>query len=178
MIEAQRFSRDMKQTAQKEEILSQFREIPVETDQVVLVKILPHFEGLSLPQYMTEGASGIDLVAACQDPVVLQPGDRALIPTGLIIALPKEWEAQIRPRSGLAIKHGITLLNTPGTIDSDYRGEIQLIMINHGKETFTITRGIRIAQMVFARVVKARLERVDNLDETCRGAGGFGHTGH
>ena len=144
----------------------------------VSVKTLPHFEGLSLPQYMTEGASGMDLLAACQDPVTLQAGDRALIPTGLIIALPKDVEAQIRPRSGLAIKHGITLLNTPGTIDADYRGEIQIILINHGKEPFIVTRGMRIAQMVLAKVVKASLEIVDNLDGTRRGAGGFGHTGH
>lgn len=144
----------------------------------VRVKTLPHFDGLPLPKYMTEGASGIDLLAACQDPVVLQAGDRALIPTGIIISLPKDAEAQIRPRSGLAIKHGITLLNTPGTIDSDYRGEIQIIMVNLSKEPFTVTRGMRIAQMVLSKVVKAELEIVDNLDETRRGAGGFGHTGH
>lgn len=144
----------------------------------VQVKTLAHFEGLSLPQHMTHGSSGMDLLAASQEPVVLQPGDRALIPTGIVIALPHQFEAQIRPRSGLAIKHGITLLNTPGTIDSDYRGEIQVIVINHGKEPFTITRGMRIAQMVLTRVVKAKLEVVDNLDETHRGAGGFGHTGH
>jgi dUTP pyrophosphatase len=144
----------------------------------VQIKTLPHFEGLPLPQYQTEGASGIDLVAACQEPVMLQPGDRALVPTGMVISLPKNHEAQIRPRSGLAIKHGITLLNTPGTIDSDYRGEIQIILINHSKETFTVTRGMRIAQMVLAEVVKAKLEVVDNLDGTRRGAGGFGHTGH
>ncbi len=142
------------------------------------VKTLPHFEGLPLPQYQTEGASGIDLLAACKDSVTLQPGDRVLMPTGIIIALPKHLEAQIRPRSGLAIKHGITLLNTPGTIDSDYRGEIQVILINHAKEAFTVTRGMRIAQMVLAEVVKAKLEVVDNLCETRRGAGGFGHTGH
>jgi dUTP pyrophosphatase len=127
---------------------------------------------------MTEGSSGIDLLAACKDPVALQPGDRALVPTGLVISLPPDTEAQIRPRSGLAIKHGITLLNTPGTIDSDYRGEIQIIMVNLSREAFTVTRGMRIAQMVFAKVVKAELEVVDNLDETRRGAGGFGHTGH
>jgi len=144
----------------------------------VQIKTLPHFEGLALPQHMTEGASGIDLLAACQEPIILQPGERVLVPTGIIIALPKHLEAQIRPRSGLAIKHGITLLNTPGTIDSDYRGEIQVIVINHAKEAFTITRGMRIAQMVLAEVVKAKLEVVDNLDETRRGAGGFGHTGH
>ncbi len=142
------------------------------------VKTLPHFEGLPLPQYHTEGASGIDLLAACQDPITLQPGDRALVPTGMIIALPPHYEAQIRPRSGLAIKHGITLLNTPGTIDADYRGEIQIILINLAKETFTVTRGMRIAQMVLAEVVKAKLEIVDNLEATRRGAGGFGHTGH
>jgi dUTP pyrophosphatase len=144
----------------------------------VQVKTLPHFEGLPLPQYQTEGASGIDLLAACRESVTLQPGERVLVPTGIIIALPKHLEAQIRPRSGLAIKHGITLLNTPGTIDSDYRGEIQVILINHAKETFTVSRGMRIAQMVLAEVVKAKLEVVDNLDETRRGAGGFGHTGH
>ena len=144
----------------------------------VQIKTLPHFEGLALPQHMTEGASGIDLLAACQEPVTLHPGERVLVPTGIIMALPKNLEAQIRPRSGLAIKHGITLLNTPGTIDSDYRGEIQVIVINHAKETFTITRGMRIAQMVLAEVVKAKLEVVDNLDGTRRGAGGFGHTGH
>jgi len=144
----------------------------------VQVKTLPHFKGLPLPQYMTEGASGVDLLAAIQDPAVLQPGDRSLVPTGIVVSLPKETEAQIRPRSGLAIKHGITLLNAPGTIDADYRGEIQVIVINHGKEAFTVTRGMRIAQMVFATVVKAKLEEADNLDGTCRGAGGFGHTGH
>ena len=144
----------------------------------VQVKTLPHFEGLSLPQYQTEGASGIDLLAACQAPVTILPGERVLIPTGIMIALPRHLEAQIRPRSGLAIKHGITLLNSPGTIDSDYRGEIQVIVINHAQEAFTVTRGMRIAQMVLAEVVKAKLEVVDNLDGTCRGAGGFGHTGH
>lgn len=144
----------------------------------IQVKALQHFEGLSLPQYMTAGASGIDLLAACQESVVLQPHERALIPTGIIIALPEDFEAQIRPRSGLAIKHGITLLNTPGTIDSDYRGEIKVIMINLGNEPFVVTRGMRIAQMVLSRVVKARLEIVDNLNETRRGDGGFGHTGH
>lgn len=144
----------------------------------IQIKTLPHFEGLPLPQYQTEGASGIDLLAACAEPVTIQPGDRVLVPTGIQIALPRQMEAQIRPRSGLAIKHGITLLNTPGTIDSDYRGEIQVILINHAREAFTVTRGMRIAQMVLAEVVKANLEVVDNLDGTRRGAGGFGHTGH
>jgi len=144
----------------------------------VQIKTLPHFDGLTLPKYSTEGSSGIDLLAASAETVILKPGERGLIPTGLIISLPPETEAQIRPRSGLAIKHGITLLNTPGTIDADYRGEIQIIMINLGQEEFSITRGMRIAQMVIARVVKAGLEAVDNLDDTRRGAGGFGHTGH
>lgn len=145
---------------------------------IVQIKTLPHFEGLDLPRYQTEGASGIDLLAACREPVTILPGDRALIPTGMILAIPEHYEAQIRPRSGLAIKHGITLLNTPGTIDSDYRGEVQIIMINLGREAFTVTRGMRIAQMVLAGVVKAKLEAVDNISETRRGSGGFGHTGH
>ncbi len=144
----------------------------------VQVKTFSHFDGLKLPQYMTEGSSGIDLLAACADNIELKPGERKLIPTGLAISLPRDTEAQIRPRSGLAIKHGITLLNTPGTIDADYRGEIQIILINLGQELFTIKRGMRIAQMVFGQVVKAELQMADNLDETRRGAGGFGHTGH
>ncbi|MBU9888853.1 MAG: dUTP diphosphatase [Candidatus Omnitrophica bacterium] len=152
--------------------------VEVKETLTVRVKTLPHFEGLPLPRYMTEGASGVDLLAACEAPVLIQPGDRALVPTGIVISLPQGTEAQIRPRSGLAMKHGITLLNTPGTIDADYRGEIQVIMINCGKEPFTVARGMRIAQMVFAPVVKAMLDAVDTLDDTCRGAGGFGHTGH
>ncbi|HPW76904.1 MAG TPA: dUTP diphosphatase [Candidatus Omnitrophota bacterium] len=144
----------------------------------VQVKTFSHFDGLELPRYMTEGSSGIDLLAACADNIELKPGERKLVPTGLAISLPRDTEAQIRPRSGLAIKHGITILNTPGTIDSDYRGEIQIILINLGQELFTIKRGMRIAQMVFSQVVKAELQMADNLDETCRGAGGFGHTGH
>ncbi|HOG23360.1 MAG TPA: dUTP diphosphatase [Candidatus Omnitrophota bacterium] len=144
----------------------------------VRVKTFSHFDGLELPRYMTEGSSGIDLLAACADNIELKPGERKLVPTGLAISLPRDTEVQIRPRSGLAIKHGITILNTPGTIDSDYRGEIQIILINLGQELFTIKRGMRIAQMVFGQVVKAELQMADNLDETCRGAGGFGHTGH
>ena len=143
----------------------------------VKIKTLPHFEGLSVPEYMTMGASGFDLLAACEDPVVLAPGRRALVPTGISIALPPQTEAQVRPRSGLAFKHGITLLNSPGTIDSDYRGEIKVILINHGEDDFTVERGMRIAQIVIADVVKAQFELVDNLDDTHRGDGGFGHTG-
>ncbi len=140
---------------------------------------LPHFEGLDLPQYKTAEAAGVDLCAAVEDgaPVTLAPGERALIPTGLAMALPPGFEAQIRPRSGLAIKNGITCLNTPGTIDSDYRGEVKIILINHGAEPFTVSRGDRIAQMVVAPVVQARFALADSLDETARGAGGFGSTG-
>ncbi|MDD5217082.1 MAG: dUTP diphosphatase [Candidatus Omnitrophica bacterium] len=143
----------------------------------VRVKTWPHFEGLALPEYKTQGSSGFDLLAACQDPVVLKPGARALIPGGISISLPQGFEAQVRPRSGLAIQHGITLLNTPGTIDSDYRGEIKVILINLGQEPFTVTRGMRIAQVIIAEVIKARLIPADNLDATHRGNGGFGHTG-
>lgn len=143
----------------------------------IKIKILPHFEGLSLPEYMTDGASGFDLLAACEEAVALSPGWRALIPTGISISLPRGTEAQVRPRSGLAIKHGITLLNSPGTIDWDYRGEIKVILINHGEDAFVIERGMRIAQLVVAQVVKAKLVVADNLDATHRGAGGFGHTG-
>lgn len=146
-------------------------------DLEIRIKTLPDFEGLKLPEYQTHGSSGMDLLAACMEPVTLKPGERTLIPTGIHVALPEGCEAQIRPRSGLAIKHGITLLNTPGTIDSDYRGEIRVIVVNLGQETYTIERGTRIAQMVISRVVKARLITVDNLDETGRGSGGFGHTG-
>ena len=143
----------------------------------VAIQIHPHFEGLTLPRYQTDAASGLDLLAACEKPLILKPGQRALIPTGISIALPHGAEAQIRPRSGLALKHGVTLLNTPGTIDADYRGEIQVIVINLGQEDFTVTRGQRIAQMVFSEVIKAKLCAVDNLNATCRGTGGFGHTG-
>ncbi len=143
----------------------------------IKIKTLPHFEGLSLPEYMTDGASGFDLIAACEEAVALSPGRRALIPTGISISLPRGTEAQVRPRSGLAIKHGITLLNSPGTIDWDYRGEIKVIMINHGEDAFVIERGMRIAQLVVMQTIKAKLVVADNLDATHRGAGGFGHTG-
>ena len=140
---------------------------------------LPHGEGLELPAYETALAAGMDIRAAvpADDPVILETGARALIETGFAIALPPGFEAQIRPRSGLAIKQGITCLNTPGTIDADYRGEIKVILINLGEDPLTISRGERIAQMVIAPVVQAEIMPVDVLDETGRGAGGFGSTG-
>ena len=140
---------------------------------------LPHAEGLPLPAYETLGAAGMDLRAAVADdaPVVLRPGDRAMIPTGFCIAVPAGFEAQARPRSGLAAKAGVTCLNSPGTIDSDYRGELKVILINHGAEDFTVRRGDRIAQLVIAPVVQAAWIEVTSLDETGRGAGGFGSTG-
>jgi dUTP pyrophosphatase len=145
----------------------------------VRVKPLPHYDGLDLPRYETTGSAGMDLRAALpeDEPVTLQPGEWRLIPTGLAIALPAGYEAQIRPRSGLAAKHAITCVNTPGTVDSDYRGEMRVNLINHGREPFTIQRGERIAQMVIAPVIQAVWEEVDSLDETERGAGGFGSTG-
>ena len=140
---------------------------------------LPHGEGLPLPAYHSAGAAGLDLLAALPEaaPVTLQPGSRALVPTGLIIALPSGYEAQLRPRSGLAARHGITLLNSPGTIDADYRGEVSVLLINHGDAPFTIRRGERIAQIVIAPVVQVELVRVPVLPATDRGSGGFGSTG-
>jgi len=145
----------------------------------VRIKPLPHFDGLDLPRYQTPGSAGMDLPAAIpeDEPVVLQPGEWQLIPVGLAIALPQGYEAQIRPRSGLAAKFGISCVNTPGTVDADYRGELRVNLINHGKERFIVRRGDRIAQMIIAPVVQARLEPVETLDETSRGAGGFGSTG-
>lgn len=133
---------------------------------------------LPLPSPQTSGSAGMDLRAAVTTPLTLGPGDRALVPTGLAIAVPHGWEAQVRPRSGLALRHGVTLLNTPGTIDSDYRGEVSVIAINLGREPFTIERGDRIAQLVLARHGVVQVELVDELDDTARGGGGFGHTGH
>jgi dUTP pyrophosphatase len=143
------------------------------------IRQLPHGEGLALPAYQSAHAAGLDLLAAVPvtEPVVLMPGARALVPTGLTIALPPGYEAQVRPRSGLAAKHGVTVLNTPGTIDADYRGEIGVILINHGDAPFSIQRGERIAQMVIAAVVRAELVVVDTLAATERGSGGFGSTG-
>ncbi len=136
-----------------------------------------HHKELPLPAYMTKQAAGLDLLAAIDEPVELAPGKRALIPTGLAFALPEGVEAQVRPRSGLALKYGITLLNTPGTIDADYRGEIKVLVINFGQETYVIHQGERIAQVVFARVEKAEWVEVQVLDPTKRAHGGFGHTG-
>ncbi len=143
----------------------------------VKVKILDEGRGLPLPGYMTEGSAGMDLYAAIPDTLQLDPGDIKLIPTGIAIELPRGFEAQIRPRSGLALKHGITLLNSPGTIDSDYRGMISVIAVNFGKEPFILRRGERIAQMVIAKVYRAELIESLSLTETERGDGGFGHTG-
>ncbi len=143
----------------------------------VAIQRLPHGADLALPAPATDRSAGVDLVAAVTDPVVLEPGRRALIPTGIAIQLPGGFEAQVRPRSGLAVKHGVTVLNSPGTIDADYRGEIGVILINHGDEPFTVTRGMRIAQMVIAPVSRAQWREVDALDETGRGDGGFGSTG-
>jgi len=143
----------------------------------ILVRRLPHAQGLPLPSYATDGAAGMDLIAAVQDPVTVGPGERTLIPTGLTIALPPGYELQIRPRSGLALRHGITLPNTPGTIDEDYRGEIGVILLNTGTEAFVVERGARIAQAVLAPVSRAAWREVDSLDATAREAGGFGSTG-
>jgi dUTP diphosphatase len=149
------------------------------TDVTVAVRPLLHFEGLDLPAYETLGAAGMDVRAAVpeSEPMVLTPGDRMMVPTGLSVAIPQGYEIQMRPRSGLAAKHGITCLNTPGTIDSDYRGELKVILINHGQDAFTIARGERIGQMVLAPVTRIVWEQVATLDETERGAGGFGSTG-
>ncbi len=144
----------------------------------VKIRRLPHGEGLELPAYATHGAAGMDLLAAVQAPVTIAPGQRALIPTGFCIALPDGYELQVRPRSGLALKNGITLPNSPGTIDEDYRGEVGVIVLNTGDAPFEVTRGMRIAQAVLAPVIRAAWEEVDDLNETKRGAGGFGSTGH
>jgi dUTP pyrophosphatase len=141
------------------------------------IRRLPHAADLPLPSYATAAAAGVDLCAAVDKDVVIAPGDRASVPTGYMIALPNGYEAQVRPRSGLALKHGITLPNSPGTIDADYRGEIAVIVLNAGREAFTVTRGMRIAQMVVAPVTRVAWREVDALSETARGAGGFGSTG-
>jgi dUTP pyrophosphatase len=145
------------------------------SDVPVPVKRLPHFEGLDLPAYATDGAAGMDVLAA--EDVTLEPGARHAVATGLAVAIPAGFEIQVRPRSGLALKHGVTVPNTPGTIDSDYRGELKVIVINHGSDAFEIRRGDRIAQLVLAPVTRATWLVVEELDETARGDGGFGSTG-
>jgi dUTP pyrophosphatase len=143
----------------------------------VQVLRLPHFQGLPLPAYATAGSAGLDLVAAITDPIEVAPGARVLVPTGLSVAIPVGCEGQVRPRSGLAVNHGITVLNSPGTIDSDYRGEIKVILVNLSRDTFNITRGMRIAQFVLAPVERLEWQPVESLPGTQRGAGGFGSTG-
>ena len=134
-------------------------------------------EDIPLPRYMSDAAAGLDLCAANDEPIVLEPGQIRLVPTGIYIAVPEGYEGQVRPRSGLALKHGLTLVNAPGTIDSDYRGEVGLIVGNIGSDPYTIERGTRVAQLVIAPVVQAEIEVVDELPESRRGDGGFGHTG-
>jgi len=148
--------------------------VPVE------ISLLDHAEGLDLPTYATTHSAGMDLRAAIAADEVLSlgPGERSLVPTGLKIGLPAGFEAQVRPRSGLAVKYGVTVLNSPGTIDADYRGEVKVILVNHGAEPFEIRRGDRIAQMIVVRHATIRWERTDDLSSTERGEGGFGHTGH
>lgn len=145
----------------------------------VSIRRLANGEGLPLPAYASDGAAGLDLYAALPagQKLVLEPGARDLIPTGVQIALPEGYEAQVRPRSGLAVEHGVTVLNAPGTIDSDYRGEVKALLVNHGGQPFEITRGMRIAQLVVAPVLRVTLVEVDDLGETARGANGFGSTG-
>ena len=145
----------------------------------VMVVQLPHARGMSLPAYQTDRAAGIDLQAALEDgsPLSLQPGERALVPTGVVLEIPAGYEAQVRPRSGLALRHGITVLNSPGTIDADYRGEVMVLLINFGADPVNIVRGERIAQLVFAPVTQANLISVKAVSDTSRGSGGFGSTG-
>ena len=147
------------------------------TQVEIAVTRLPHNADLPLPAYETAQSAGMDLAAAIDAPLSLAPGERAMVPTGLAIALPAGYEAQVRPRSGLAAKNGVTVLNTPGTVDADYRGEVKVILINLGQEAFEIERGMRIAQMVIVPVTQASFAEVDSLTETARGTGGFGSTG-
>ncbi len=143
----------------------------------IKIQQLDHGKSLEIPTYATSGSSGVDLRAAVQEVLTIRPGEFSLVPTGISVQIPTGYEAQVRPRSGLAIKHGVTLLNAPGTIDSDYRGEIGVVLINCGKEPFVVRRGDRIAQMVFAKVEQVRLVEAQELNRTTRGHGGFGHTG-
>ena len=171
----------MSEQSNIEKLRQEQERLPGEQEQEARVKIalkpMEHAVGLRLPTYATKLSAGMDLSAALEEAIELDAGERALVPTGLSIALPPGYEAQIRPRSGLALKHGVTVLNTPGTIDADYRGEIKVILINHGKEPFIIERGMRIAQMVIERHETIAWDIVDSLDESERGEGGFGSTG-
>ena len=141
------------------------------------VRIYRKDKNAALPRYATDGAAGADLEAFIPEEIILKPGERKKIPTGLYLEIPADWEAQVRPRSGLALKHGITVLNTPGTIDSDYRGELEIILVNLGNKPYTVHSGDRIAQLVFAHAPQLRLEEIDQLEDTSRGEGGFGSTG-
>jgi len=145
---------------------------------ILKIKKLPNGLDLPLPKYETKGSAGMDLLAAIDENITIKPGEIKLVKTGISIALEEGFEAQVRPRSGLALKNGVTVLNTPGTIDSDYRGEVCVILINHSQVDFVITRGMRIAQMVIAKYEQAKIKEVLDLDETIRGSGGFGSTGH
>lgn len=163
-----------------EKLRQQQNELAIEQEEKrvkIALKPLEHAVGLRLPTYATALSAGMDMSAALEEAIELDSGERALVPTGLAIALPAGYEAQIRPRSGLALKHGVTVLNTPGTIDADYRGEIKVILINHGKDPFVIERGMRIAQMVVERHETIAWDIVENLEESERGEGGFGSTG-
>ena len=144
---------------------------------LVPIQVLPHAADLPLPAYATPGSAGMDLQVAVKGAVSLAPGERTLVPTGIRIALPPGYEAQVRPRSGLALNHGVTVLNSPGTIDADYRGEVRVILINHGSDTFVVEPGERIAQLVVCPVTRARFSQTESLDESARGEGGFGSTG-
>ena len=146
-------------------------------DVIIDVKILDHGKDLDLPQYATEGSAGLDLKAAIDEAIVIRPMERKLVPTGLSMAIPEGYEAQIRPRSGLAFKKGITVLNTPGTIDSDYRGEVKVLLINFGTEDFLVEKGMRIAQLVVKKYEKIEWNEVESLDDTSRAGGGYGSTG-
>ncbi len=143
----------------------------------VLVKVLPHGEGIPLPRYMSDHAAGMDLYAAVMEDMTISPGGWKLVPTGLSIALPEGYEAQVRPRSGLALKQGVSVLNTPGTVDADYRGEVGVILMNHSREDLVVKRGDRIAQMIVNQIERIEFDKVEELPSTERGAGGFGHTG-
>ena len=151
----------------------------IENEPAVGVVRLPHAEGLQLPAYETSGAAGMDLRAAVPEdrPIMILPGRRALVPTGLVLEIPEGFEGQVRPRSGLALKHGVTCLNTPGTIDSDYRGEVKVLLVNLGEDSFVVSRGARVAQVVFAAVARATLTERSLAGDTARGSGGFGSTG-